>query len=326
MGGGDLRPMQAEELEKYFHAPAGYLGPVGLTAAKALHDGGVNVILDPGLENRQNLVAGANKLDYHYRNVTPGRDFTWTIAADIRNVAEGEACPECGGALKVAKAVEIGHIFKLGYKYSESMGARVLDPNGKEVTPIMGSYGIGIERILTAAVEQSTDANGFWLSPAIAPFDVVVTITNVADQSLLTAGTQIAESLEAAGFDVLLDDREERARREIQGRRPDRRPLPHQRGKESCRRQSGTRNSAAHPRAKIPLSQKLPPPFGKNSTARNTGPTAYCLSLLMGTTCTVVTRISARKRLMIDPRSRISKRDRADCPKTTCEMFSFCAN
>ena len=86
----------------------------------------------------------------------------------------GEGCPNCGEPLKVAKAVEIGHIFKLGYKYSESMGARVLDKDGKEVTPIMGSYGIGIERILTAAIEQNHDENGFWLPPAIAPFQVVV--------------------------------------------------------------------------------------------------------------------------------------------------------
>ncbi len=100
---------------------------------------------------------------------------------------EGEACPSidgCGGKLVVGKAVEVGHIFKLGYKYSESMGARVLDPNGKEVTPIMGSYGIGIERILTAAIEQSNDANGFWLPASIAPFTVVVTVTNVADATL----------------------------------------------------------------------------------------------------------------------------------------------
>jgi prolyl-tRNA synthetase len=211
VGATDLRPMHTEELEQYFHGPAGYLGPIGLVPAKTIHDGGVKVIVDHGLEGRENLVAGANKLDYHFRNVTPGRDFTWTLAADIRNVAEGEACPNCGGPLKVAKAVEIGHIFKLGYKYSESMGARVLDPNGKEVTPIMGSYGIGIERILTACIEQNNDQNGFWLPPEIAPFDVVVTITNVADQNLLAAGTQIAELLEEAGFDVLLDDREERA-------------------------------------------------------------------------------------------------------------------
>ena len=210
-GTSELRPMNGEELEKYFQGPAGYLGPIGLKAAKTLHDGGVNVIIDLGLENRKNMVSGANKLDYHFRNITPGRDFSWTLLADIRNVAEGEGCPACGTPLKVAKAVEVGHIFKLGTRYTDSMGARVLDPNGKEVTPIMGCYGIGIERILTASIEQNNDANGFWLPLAIAPFDVVVTVTNVSDASLLAAGTQIAETLEAAGFDVLLDDRDERA-------------------------------------------------------------------------------------------------------------------
>jgi prolyl-tRNA synthetase len=207
----ELRPMQTEELERYIHGPAGFLGPIGLTPTKAIGEEGVTVILDRGLEGRQNMVCGANKLDYHYRNVTPRRDFTWTVVADVRSVIEGEGCPQCGSPLKVAKAVEVGHIFKLGYKYSESMGARVLDPYGKEVTPIMGSYGIGIERILTAAIEQNNDANGFWLPRSIAPFDVVVTITNASDSTLVATGKQIATDLEAAGFDVLLDDREERA-------------------------------------------------------------------------------------------------------------------
>ena len=214
-GTSDLRPMTAEELEKFLHGPAGYLGPVGLTPAKQIAPGGVHVIVDLALEGRHNLVSGANKADYHYRNVTPGRDFGWTLLADIRNVAEGEGCPQCavgsGHTLKVAKAVEIGHIFKLGKRYTESMGARVLDPNGKEVTPIMGCYGIGLERILTAAVEQSHDANGFWLPPSIAPFDVVVTITNTTDPKLAEAAETLASQLEAAGFDVLLDDRDERA-------------------------------------------------------------------------------------------------------------------
>jgi prolyl-tRNA synthetase len=107
-------------------------------------------------------------------------------------------------------AVEVGHIFKLGYKYSESMNARVLDKNGKEVMPIMGCYGIGIERILTAAVEQSNDENGFWLPPQIAPFDVVVTPTNVSDEKLKSTAEDIANQLNCAGFDVLLDDRDER--------------------------------------------------------------------------------------------------------------------
>ncbi len=126
---------------------------------------------------------------------------------------EGEGCPKdgCAGKLVVGKAVEVGHIFKLGYKYSESMGARVLDVNGKEVTPIMGSYGIGIERILTAAIEQSNDKNGFWLPASIAPFTVVVTITNMATPLLAETGEKLAAELEAAGLDVLLDDRDERA-------------------------------------------------------------------------------------------------------------------
>jgi prolyl-tRNA synthetase len=213
IGGADLRTMQAEELTRYFNGPAGFLGPVGLKHDDKPIGDGLTVIVDKSLEGRKNLVAGANKLDYHLRNVTPGRDFTWTLLADIRNVNEGEACPNhgCGGTLMVGKAVEVGHIFKLGYKYSESMGARVLDPNGKEVTPIMGSYGIGIERILTAAIEQSNDANGFWLPETIAPFTVVVTVTNVADKTLKDTGESLAAELEAAGLDVLLDDRDERA-------------------------------------------------------------------------------------------------------------------
>ena len=139
--------------------------------------------LDEALEGRKNLIAGANKEDYHLKNVTPERDFQPTAYADLRSVTAGEACPNCGARLRIDTAVEIGHIFKLGYKYSESMGARVLDQNGKEVTPIMGCYGIGIERILTAIVEQSNDENGFWLPPQIAPFEIVVTPTNVKDET-----------------------------------------------------------------------------------------------------------------------------------------------
>ena len=213
IGGAELRTMQAEELQKYFNGPAGYLGPVGLKHGDKPLGEELTVVVDKSLEGRKNMVCGANKLDYHLRNVCPGRDFTWTALADIRSVNEGEACPlpDCNGKLVVGKAVEVGHIFKLGYKYTESMHARVLDPNGKEVMPIMGCYGIGIERILTAAIEQSNDANGFCLPASIAPFTVVVTITNVADSALKEAGETLAAELEAAGLDVLLDDRDERA-------------------------------------------------------------------------------------------------------------------
>jgi prolyl-tRNA synthetase len=212
-GAAELRTMQAEELAQYFDGPAGYLGPVSLKPSAKPLEGGLTVLIDSSLEGRKNMVCGANKLDYHLRNVTPGRDFTWTLMADIRSVNEGEACPRegCAGKLAVGKAVEIGHIFKLGYKYSESMGARVLDENGKEVTPIMGSYGIGIERILTASIEQANDKNGFWLPAAIAPFTVVVTVTNASDAALVEVGEKLAAELKAAGLDVLLDDRDERA-------------------------------------------------------------------------------------------------------------------
>jgi prolyl-tRNA synthetase len=214
----ELRTMQAEELQRYFNGPAGYLGPGGLKPDAQPLGEGPTVVVDKGLEGRRNLVCGANKQDHHLRNVTPGRDFSWTLVADIRSVNEGEGCPatvengqNCSGKLVVGKAVEVGHIFKLGYKYSESMGARVLDPNGREVTPIMGSYGIGIERILTAAIEQANDANGFSLPASIAPFTVVVTVTNMADAVLKETGEKLAAELESAGLDVLLDDRDERA-------------------------------------------------------------------------------------------------------------------
>jgi prolyl-tRNA synthetase len=213
IGGAELRPMVAEELEQYLHGPAGYLGPVGLKPSEKLFTEELTVVVDKALEGRTNMVCGANKLDYHLRNVTPGKDFTWTVAADIRTVNAGEGCPKdgCAGKLVVGKAVEIGHIFKLGDKYTKSMGARVLDVNGKEVTPLMGCYGIGIERILTSAIEQSNDANGFWLPASIAPFAVVVALTDMRDEQLVAAGEKLAAELEAAGLDVLLDDRKERA-------------------------------------------------------------------------------------------------------------------
>jgi prolyl-tRNA synthetase len=205
------RPMEEPEIEALFNSPAGYLGPTGIEWAKNLQDGSLPVLLvDKALEGRTNLIAGANKKDYHLKNLTPGKDFHPTAYADLRAITTGEACPKCGKSLRIDTAVEIGHIFKLGYRYSESMGARVLDKNGKEVTPIMGSYGIGIERILTAAVEQSNDENGFWLPWQIAPFEIVVTPVNVRDEAVKAAAEDIAKRLEGAGFDVILDDRDER--------------------------------------------------------------------------------------------------------------------
>jgi prolyl-tRNA synthetase len=208
--GKETRPMQEEEIRQLFHSPAGFLGPLGIEWAKDLKGSGAILLVDKALDGRANLISGANKEDYHVKNITPGQTFQPTAYADLRTVTSGEPCSNCGAPLRMDRAVEIGHIFKLGYKYSESMGARVLDKNGKEVTPIMGSYGIGIERILTAAVEQSNDENGFWLPPQIAPFQIIVTPTNVSDEKIRTVAGDIAQRLEAAGFDVLLDDRDER--------------------------------------------------------------------------------------------------------------------
>ncbi|HTA24511.1 MAG TPA: proline--tRNA ligase [Terriglobales bacterium] len=210
-GGKETRPMQEDEIKQLFRSPAGFLGPVGIDWAKDLKDSDRPLLLiDLALQGRKNLIAGANKEDYHLKNLTPGHNFHATASVDLRSVTAGEPCPNCGKPLRIDTAVEIGHIFKLGYKYSESMGARVLDKNGKEVTLIMGSYGIGIERILTAAIEQSNDENGFWLPPTIAPFEIVVCPTNIKDDTLLKTAIDIARTLEAAGFDVLLDDRDER--------------------------------------------------------------------------------------------------------------------
>jgi prolyl-tRNA synthetase len=214
--GAATRPMEETEILALFNSPAGYLGPLGIVWAKDLKgidakDSALPVLLlDKALEGRKNLIAGANKENYHTKNLTPGKDFAPTAYADLRTVTAGEACPNCGTPLRIDTAVEIGHIFKLGYKYTDSMGARVLDKNGKEVMPIMGSYGIGIERILTAAVEQGNDENGFWLPRAIAPFDVVVSPVNVKETAVSVAAEEIATRLESAGYDVILDDRDER--------------------------------------------------------------------------------------------------------------------
>ncbi len=210
--GAATRPMDENEIKALFKSPAGYLGPVGIEWAKDRKKDSDKPVLfvDKALEGRANLIAGANKEDYHLKNLTPGKAFYATAFVDLRAVTAGEGCPNCSGVLRIDTAVEVGHIFKLGYRYSESMGARVLDKNGKEVMPIMGCYGIGIERILTAAIEQSNDENGFWLPASIAPFEIVVAPVNVKDESVRAAAEDIAKQLETAGFDVILDDRNER--------------------------------------------------------------------------------------------------------------------
>ena len=197
----EIRPAHPQEIVDWFGASAGSLGPVGVT--------NVRILMDSALEGRRNMIAGANRDDYHLRNVTPGKDFT-AETHDLRQVNEGDACPSCGAPLQVMKAIEIGHIFKLGYKYSRSMGLRVLGEDGKEITPIMGSYGIGVERILTCAIELFHDRDGMSLPPSIAPFTVVITPVNYADALQREAADMLYAECLRFGIDALLDDRDER--------------------------------------------------------------------------------------------------------------------
>jgi prolyl-tRNA synthetase len=195
------RPAHAGEIRGWFGADAGSLGPVGVTS--------IRILADRALEQRRNMIAGANKDDYHLRHVTPGKDFSPEYH-DLRKVGTGDPCTRCGRPLELKKTVEVGHIFKLGYKYAESMGLRVLNAGGQEVTPIMGSYGIGMERILSAAIELYHDADGMALPLSIAPFQVVVTPVNTSDARQRKAAEEIYSSCLSLGLDALLDDRDER--------------------------------------------------------------------------------------------------------------------
>jgi prolyl-tRNA synthetase len=162
-------------------------------------------LADESLRDGQ-FVAGANRTGRHLKGVEQGRDFDARFA-DLRVLNEGDRCPICGGALHFQTAIEVGHIFKLGTKYSEPLGARVVDEDGNERTIVMGSYGIGLGRVMAAAVEQHHDENGIIWPPELAPYDAHVVALAGAEAIAL----QAAEALSAAGYDVLLDDRDARA-------------------------------------------------------------------------------------------------------------------
>ena len=198
-----LRPAHPEEIFDALGAHAGSLGAVGVTKYK--------IIADEALRGRASMTTGANVDDHHLRGVNIERDIKVTQWADLRTVAEGEGCPNCEGTLRLGKALEIGHIFKLGTKYSDSMGARVLNAEGKEVPIVMGSYGIGVERILAAAIELRHDEAGIIFPMTIAPFQIVVTPLNSKDDELRRTADAIYEKLQHAGVEVLYDDRDERA-------------------------------------------------------------------------------------------------------------------
>jgi prolyl-tRNA synthetase len=202
-GAREVRPAHPEELRQWLGADAGSLGPVAVKTK-------MRVLADSALEGRRNLICGANKDGFHLRNVSPGKDFQAEFV-DLREVEDGDLDIRSGEPVRRRKCLEVGHIFKLGYRYSESMGLRVLNESGKEVAPIMGSYGIGLERILTAAIEQNYDDAGMALPAAIAPFEAVVTPVNLKDDAQREASERIYDQLLTAGVDALYDDRAERA-------------------------------------------------------------------------------------------------------------------
>lgn len=212
LGAIAVRPARAEEIIELLGASAGSLGGVGAKAKAKTASIDLRIVADSALRDRRNMTTGANKDDYHLRGVDIARDIPVDEWFNLRLVEPGEGCPRCEtGVLEIFKGIEIGHIFKLGTKYSESMGATVLTQDGKQVPIIMGSYGIGVGRIIAAAVEQQHDDDGIIWPKTLSPFDVIVTITNMKQDELRTAGETLYEEMKSAGLEVLLDDREERA-------------------------------------------------------------------------------------------------------------------
>jgi prolyl-tRNA synthetase len=212
LGGAEVRPAHPEEIVSLLGASAGSLGGVKAREIAKSSGANVHIVADSALRGRRNMTTGANKDDHHLRGVDIERDIKPDLWLELRTVASGEGCPNCQvGTLEVAKSLEVGHIFKLGTKYSASMGAKVLTADGKEVPIVMGSYGIGVERIMAAAIELHHDADGIIWPRSIAPFDVVVTLTNIKQDDIRAAGERLYTDLQRAGLEVLLDDRDERA-------------------------------------------------------------------------------------------------------------------
>jgi prolyl-tRNA synthetase len=197
--GSPSRPATDDEIRAAFGASGGSLGPVGFAG---------EIVADEALRDGQ-FVAGANRDGWHLRGVEAGRDFTPRFA-DLRESKDGDTCPACGGRLHFQTAIEVGHVFKLGTRYSEPLGAMFLDEAGQEHPLVMGSYGIGIGRVLAAVVEQSHDEHGIVWPPALAPYDVHVLALHGGAAAVLGLAEQVAEQLHASGRAVLLDDRDER--------------------------------------------------------------------------------------------------------------------
>lgn len=203
--GGAVRPAHPEELKEITGADAGSIGPIGFSERSPSGKG--KIIADYRLKDSNNLYSGANKNDYHIGGIDLQRDVKEIQYADLRTVESGEGCPISDGTLEVFNAIELGHIFKLGTKYSESMGGMFLDEQGKENPIIMGSYGIGVERVIACYLEQHHDENGILWDKALAPFDVHLMGLNMKKKEVIDASEKLYEELTKAGIEVLFDDR-----------------------------------------------------------------------------------------------------------------------
>jgi len=202
-GAVTIRPAVGDEIVATLGAAPGSLGAVGVTD--------LPVIADEALRGRSGMVTGANVNEVHLRGVDVARDITVGRWADLRTVMAGEACIHCGSPLEVFKGIEVGHIFKLGYKYTNALDVTVSGPDGKPVKPIMGCYGIGVERAMAAIVEVHHDAKGIIWPAAVAPFDAVVVVAQQNDQAVAEVGEQVYRRLRDAGVGVIIDDRSARA-------------------------------------------------------------------------------------------------------------------
>ena len=203
-GAIEMRPATPDETLEHLGARPGSLGAVGVSED-------IPIYVDLALKDRTNLTTGANEDDWHFRGVDVARDVNVREYIDLREVSEGEPCPKCGTAIEVVRCIEAGHIFKLGTKYSEAMGANVLDADGVQRPIVMGSYGIGIGRNMATIAETHNDDKGLIWPTEVAPFEVVITLMNLKDEDTVNAANALYEELLAAGVDVLLDDRDARA-------------------------------------------------------------------------------------------------------------------
>jgi prolyl-tRNA synthetase len=202
LGCAELELASDEQIEKLTGAPVGYLGPVGMK---------VRVIADLAIQADGPWITGANVTDAHFRNTLLGRDFAVERFADLRNVAAGDPCPRCdAGTMELWRGIEVGHVFKLGTKYSAAMRATVLDDQGQERVLVMGCYGIGVGRTVAASIEQNHDDKGIIWPMPIAPFQVLITLVNPKDEAVRGAGERLYAELQEGGVEVLLDDRDER--------------------------------------------------------------------------------------------------------------------